>query len=135
MFSGKQQAQCPTDQQDQVFPVTIVLTDANKVQLTKTYDVKVSKTIPTPPLSIATSSLSDAVAGSAYSGVVFATDLERAKNVASRIRTGTFGINGGLWYGADAPFGGYKQSGIGRQCGIEGLEIFTETKTVGWPAS
>ena len=69
------------------------------------------------------------------SGVVFATDLERAKNVASRIRTGTLGINGGLWYGADAPFGGYKQSGIGRQCGIEGLEIFTETKTVGWPAS
>jgi aldehyde dehydrogenase (NAD+) len=29
--------------------------------------------------------------------------------------------------------GGYKQSGIGRQCGIEGLETFTETKTVGWP--
>ncbi|MEZ0341349.1 aldehyde dehydrogenase family protein [Mycobacterium sp. pV006] len=69
------------------------------------------------------------------SGVVFADDLERAKNVASRIRTGTLGINGGLWYGADAPFGGYKQSGIGRQCGIEGLEIFTQTKTVGWPAS
>ena len=45
------------------------------------------------------------------------------------------GFNGGIWYGADAPFGGYKQSGIGRQCGIEGLEIFTETKTVGWPAS
>lgn len=32
------------------------------------------------------------------------------------------------------PFGGYNQSGIGRQCGIEGLETFTETKTVGWPA-
>jgi aldehyde dehydrogenase (NAD+) len=69
------------------------------------------------------------------SGVVFANDLDRAKSVASRIRTGTLGINGGLWYGADAPFGGYKQSGVGRQCGIEGLEIFTETKTVGWPAS
>jgi aldehyde dehydrogenase (NAD+) len=69
------------------------------------------------------------------SGVVFASDLDRAKSVARRIRTGTLGINGGLWYGADAPFGGYKQSGIGRQCGIEGLEIFTETKTVGWPAS
>ncbi|OLP03999.1 aldehyde dehydrogenase [Mycolicibacterium porcinum] len=68
------------------------------------------------------------------SGVLFANDLERAKKVASRIRTGTLGINGGLWYGADAPFGGYKQSGIGRQCGLEGLEIFTETKTVGWPA-
>ncbi|MCK8642334.1 aldehyde dehydrogenase family protein [Mycobacterium colombiense] len=69
------------------------------------------------------------------SGVVFANDLDRAKSVAGRIRTGTLGINGGLWYGADAPFGGYKQSGVGRQCGIEGLEIFTETKTVGWPAS
>ncbi|GAC1652390.1 MAG: hypothetical protein NVS4B6_28850 [Mycobacterium sp.] len=69
------------------------------------------------------------------SGVVFANDLDRAKRVASRIRTGTLGINGGLWYGADAPFGGYKQSGVGRQCGIEGLEIFTETKTVGWPAA
>ena len=62
-------------------------------------------------------------------------DLERAKAVARRIRTGTLGINGGIWYGADAPFGGYKQSGIGRQCGIEGLEMFTETKTVGWPAA
>jgi aldehyde dehydrogenase (NAD+) len=69
------------------------------------------------------------------SGVLFANDLERAKAVAGRIRTGTLGINGGLWYGADAPFGGYKQSGIGRQCGLEGLEIYTETKTVGWPAA
>ncbi|WP_286134918.1 aldehyde dehydrogenase family protein [Mycobacterium sp. UM_Kg1] len=69
------------------------------------------------------------------SGVLFANDLERAKAVAGRIRTGTLGINGGLWYGADAPFGGYKQSGVGRQCGLEGLEIFTETKTVGWPAA
>jgi aldehyde dehydrogenase (NAD+) len=69
------------------------------------------------------------------SGALFCSDLERAKKVASRIRTGTLGINGGLWYGADAPFGGYKQSGIGRQCGLEGLEVFTETKTVGWPAS
>ena len=68
------------------------------------------------------------------SGMITSGDLDRAKAVARRIRTGTLGINGGIWYGADAPFGGYKQSGIGRQCGIEGLEIFTETKTVGWPA-
>lgn len=67
------------------------------------------------------------------SGAVTSGDLDRAKRVAGRIRTGTLGLNGGLWYGADAPFGGYKRSGIGRQCGIEGLEIFTETKTVGWP--
>lgn len=69
------------------------------------------------------------------SGVVHAADLERAKAVSARIRTGTLGINGGVWYGADAPFGGYKQSGTGRQCGTEGLDMFTETKTVGWPAS
>ncbi|MFZ6003432.1 MAG: aldehyde dehydrogenase family protein [Actinomycetota bacterium] len=68
------------------------------------------------------------------SGMITSGDLERAKSVARRVRTGTLGLNGGIWYGADAPFGGYKQSGIGRQCGIEGLEIFTETKTVGWPA-
>jgi aldehyde dehydrogenase (NAD+) len=68
------------------------------------------------------------------SGNIFSADVERAKRVASKIRAGTLGINGGVWYGADAPFGGYKNSGIGRQCGIEGLEIFTETKTVGWPA-
>ena len=67
------------------------------------------------------------------SGMITSGDLERAKAVARRIRTGTLGINSGIWYGADAPFGGYKQSGIGRQCGVEGLEIFTETKTVGWP--
>jgi len=68
------------------------------------------------------------------SGSIMGPDLEASKAVARRIRTGTLSLNGGVWYGADAPFGGYKQSGIGRQCGIEGLEIFTETKTVGWPA-
>jgi len=67
------------------------------------------------------------------SGMITSGDLDRAIAVARRIRTGTLGINGGVWYGADAPFGGYKGSGIGRQCGIEGLEMFTETKTVGWP--
>ena len=68
------------------------------------------------------------------SGVITGGDLDRAKAVARRIRTGTLSINDALWFGADAPFGGYKQSGVGRQCGIEGLEIFTETKTVAWPA-
>jgi len=67
------------------------------------------------------------------SGSITSGDLDRAKGIAARIRTGTLSLNGGIWYGADAPFGGYKGSGVGRQCGIEGLEIFTETKTVGWP--
>jgi aldehyde dehydrogenase (NAD+) len=67
------------------------------------------------------------------SGSVASRDVERAKSVARRIRTGTIGVNGAMWYGADAPFGGYKQSGIGRQCGLEGLEVFVETKTMAWP--
>jgi aldehyde dehydrogenase (NAD+) len=61
-------------------------------------------------------------------GVTSASE-ERALAVAMRIRTGTVDINGGVWYGADAPFGGYKASGIGRQNGIEGFEQYTETKT------
>jgi aldehyde dehydrogenase (NAD+) len=54
---------------------------------------------------------------------------ERAVAVARRVRAGTVGINGGVWYGPDAPFGGYKASGVGRQNGIEGFEQYTETKT------
>ena len=43
-------------------------------------------------------------------------------------------VNGGVWYGADMPYGGYKDSGIGRQNGIEGFELYLETKIVAWPA-
>jgi aldehyde dehydrogenase (NAD+) len=35
-----------------------------------------------------------------------------------------------MFYGADAPFGGYKCSGVGRQCGIEGFQQYLETKTI-----
>ncbi|MHB1712255.1 MAG: aldehyde dehydrogenase family protein, partial [Acidimicrobiales bacterium] len=55
---------------------------------------------------------------------------DRALAVARRIRAGNAMVNGGLWYGADAPFGGYKASGIGRQNGVEGFEQYTETKTI-----
>ncbi len=54
---------------------------------------------------------------------------ERALSVARRVRAGTVGVNGGIWYGADAPFGGYKASGVGRQNGVEGFQQYTETKT------
>jgi acyl-CoA reductase-like NAD-dependent aldehyde dehydrogenase len=69
------------------------------------------------------------------SGTVFGVDEERATNVARRIRAGTISVNGGLWYGADAPFGGYKQSGIGREMGTPGLEEYLELKTLAKPAS
>jgi acyl-CoA reductase-like NAD-dependent aldehyde dehydrogenase len=64
------------------------------------------------------------------SGGVFSGDEERALAIARRIRTGTFTINGGNYFGADAPFGGYKQSGIGRESGIAGFEEFLESKTL-----
>jgi aldehyde dehydrogenase (NAD+) len=69
---------------------------------------------------------------SAYglAGAVSSRSLERGMAVARRIRTGSFGVNGGMFYGADAPFGGYKNSGVGRQCGIEGFEQHLETKTI-----
>ena len=54
---------------------------------------------------------------------------QRALQVAKRIRAGTARVNGGSWYGADAPFGGFKSSGVGRQNGREGFEQYTETKT------
>jgi acyl-CoA reductase-like NAD-dependent aldehyde dehydrogenase len=62
------------------------------------------------------------------SGGVFG-DEDRAIALARRIRTGTLSINGGSYFGADAPFGGYKQSGIGREMGTAGLEEFLEKKT------
>jgi aldehyde dehydrogenase (NAD+) len=39
-------------------------------------------------------------------------------------------VNGGVWFAPDAPFGGYKQSGIGREMGVAGLEEYLETKVV-----
>ena len=62
------------------------------------------------------------------SGGVFG-DEKRAVAVARRIRTGTLSINGGDYSGPDCPFGGYKQSGIGRELGVAGLEEFLERKT------
>ncbi|HWI43632.1 MAG TPA: aldehyde dehydrogenase [Nocardioides sp.] len=73
---------------------------------------------------------------SAYglSGSVDAGDLERAKAVARRIRTGTLAVNGGVWFSPDVPFGGYKQSGLGREMGVAGFEEYLETKTLAEPA-
>ncbi len=81
----------------------------------------------------------DAVAvanNSAYglSGAVFSGSVEHANAVAARLRTGTVSINNGLWFGPDVPFGGYKQSGIGREMGRAGFEEYLETKSIAEPA-
>lgn len=68
------------------------------------------------------------------SGGVLAADHERALSVARRVRTGTVSVNGGMWHAPDAPFGGYKQSGIGRENGVAGLEEFLQTKVLAEPS-
>ena len=68
------------------------------------------------------------------SGSVFSASLERSLSVAKRVRTGTLGVNGGMWFGPDSPFGGYRESGVGREHGVEGFEEYLETKTIGMPA-
>jgi len=68
------------------------------------------------------------------SGAVTSASEDHALAVARRLRTGPVGINGGIWFGPDAPFGGYKQSGVGREMGVEGFEGYLETKTVALPA-
>src|SRR4051812_15022963 len=62
-------------------------------------------------------------------GAVWAGDQERAVAFAKRIRTGQIDINGGR-FNPLAPFGGYKQSGNGRELGKFGLEEFLEVKSL-----
>ncbi len=66
---------------------------------------------------------------------VTSEDPERARAVANRIRAGVVRINSSDPYAADAPFGGYKQSGLGRQNGLEGFEQYLQTKSLGYPAA
>lgn len=62
-------------------------------------------------------------------GSVWSSDPERAKGVASRVRTGTIGVNRYLCDPA-APFGGVKQSGMGRELGPEGLAAYQELTSI-----
>jgi aldehyde dehydrogenase (NAD+) len=58
---------------------------------------------------------------------------ERALRMARQIRSGTLNINGANFFAPDSPFGGYKQSGIGREMGEAGFEEYLQTKTVAVP--
>ncbi len=62
-------------------------------------------------------------------GGVWSGDAERAKRVARKIRAGQVEVNGGA-FNVMAPFGGYKQSGLGREAGTFGLEEFLEVKSL-----
>jgi acyl-CoA reductase-like NAD-dependent aldehyde dehydrogenase len=63
-------------------------------------------------------------------GSVWSNDTKRALGLATRVRTGTLGINQGYTMDPFAPFGGVKASGYGRELGPEGLESYLETKSI-----
>ena len=62
---------------------------------------------------------------------VFTTDLTRTLRLAERIETGMLAVNSGVISNPAAPFGGVKQSGLGREGGAEGIEEYLETVYVG----
>ncbi len=61
---------------------------------------------------------------------LYTADLKRALRVSERLETGMVGLNQGMVSNAGAPFGGIKQSGVGREGGPEGIEEYLETKYV-----
>jgi succinate-semialdehyde dehydrogenase / glutarate-semialdehyde dehydrogenase len=61
---------------------------------------------------------------------VFTSDLKRALRVCEKLDTGMIGLNQGIVSNAQAPFGGVKQSGFGREGGYEGIDEYLETKYV-----
>jgi betaine-aldehyde dehydrogenase len=62
-------------------------------------------------------------------GAVWSKDEARAQRVARRLRAGQIDVNGGS-FNLNAPFGGFKQSGHGREAGVYGLEEFLEYKSL-----
>ena len=64
-------------------------------------------------------------------GYVFTADLERALRLSESLESGMLGINAGVVSNPAAPFGGVKQSGLGREGGAEGIEEYLETRYVG----
>lgn len=63
-------------------------------------------------------------------GTIWTGDTEKAMAIATRIRTGTLGINQGYTMDPFAPFGGVKGSGYGRELGPEGLDAYLDTKSI-----
>ena len=70
--------------------------------------------------------------GSPYglAAYAFTTSIDRAFRMAEALEAGSIGINDGVPSTSNAPFGGFKQSGWGRELGVEGLDAFLETKHI-----
>jgi len=67
-------------------------------------------------------------------GSVWTSDNERGLEIARQVRTGTYMVNSGMPFDFATPFGGFKNSGMGREFGPEGLEAFLEFKSITFPA-
>jgi betaine-aldehyde dehydrogenase len=67
-------------------------------------------------------------------GSVWTGDNDRGLGVARRVRTGTYMLNAPVPIDFSTPFGGFKESGVGREFGPEGLESFLEMKSIALPA-
>jgi acyl-CoA reductase-like NAD-dependent aldehyde dehydrogenase len=67
-------------------------------------------------------------------GYVWSGDTARGLRVARALRTGTVQLNSGAGMNPDAPFGGYKLSGVGRDGGLYALDAYSEHKYIGWTA-
>ncbi len=64
------------------------------------------------------------------SGSLWTKDLERALRVAREVRTGVMSVNTNSSVYVEAPFGGFKRSGFGRDLGTEAMQLYTEIKNV-----
>jgi betaine-aldehyde dehydrogenase len=67
-------------------------------------------------------------------GSVWTRDVDHATEVASRVRTGCVAVNSAMILDFRAPFGGFKQSGLGRELGPEGIEPYVEYQSIMLPA-
>ncbi|MEU6583976.1 NAD-dependent succinate-semialdehyde dehydrogenase [Nocardia sp. NPDC046763] len=64
---------------------------------------------------------------------IYTRDLDRALRVSEALESGMVGVNRGVISDVAAPFGGVKQSGLGREAGVEGIEEYLETKYIALP--